>query len=116
MPPPPAPVEMPMMRGPARPKRSRYPEVRLRDEALTAHHLCNHKPFNPFCIGCRDAKSRAQQARRRDIDRAEQYKEVGDLLLADHIIMRKEEDFSFAGEETLLPIKDVASGYKETPL
>ena len=96
---------------PPQPVESR--EERLRREARSNKHRLLHSPKNPYCQVCQEAKPFQVQARRRDPAKVDQTTAFGDLLLADHIVIRKQDAAGSLSEKAGLMMYDDATAFKD---
>jgi hypothetical protein len=60
---------------------------RLITEATSAAHMRRHRPANPFCDHCKEAKLVAQRFRRRDPKAIDRATEFGEVIHLDHLVM-----------------------------
>ena len=77
----------------------------LKAIAASAEHQYSHFPKNPYCVVCQHAKATQLPARRRDPKEEGVPKEFGDLLAADHAVM-KPEDTGYDEEHAALMMYD----------
>jgi len=82
---------------------------RLRAEATSLSHLMSHRYKNPFCPSCVRAKMQFRAARRSG-DVESPYKEFGDLVTADHVVLN-EADKGRHGERACIVVLDRGTGY-----
>ena len=77
-------------------------------EAESIEHLCTHKPYNPFCLGCKRAKTQKTPHRKGGlVDKEEKAPDkFGQQVTADHIFPTKEDiagsDFFISSDESEL--------------
>jgi hypothetical protein len=87
------------------------PEGRdLKAEALSLAHLMTHMPKNPHCEACQRAKITTKPARRLHREAGARPKEFGELITADHMVLRAP-DAGALGELAALVIFDRGTGW-----
>ena len=91
--------------------RSRKPED-LIAEASSAKHQFTHFPKNPYCRTCQRARMMAPHARRRGGQKRVETQEFGDHIIGDHVIIKKNVEEGFRGEQGALVLKDLHSQYR----
>ena len=112
-----APIESPPVASPGeervtstRRQRKLAAEERLREEAVSAKHLCLHLPFNAYCLDCAAAKLKSQPARRRRgdpvVDRMPDT--FGEMVTIDHVILAAP-DAGIGGERAGLQGADLGT-------
>eukprot|EP00435_Cladocopium_sp_Y103_P024493 s1104_g6.t1 len=82
--------------------RSRKPED-LMAEAASAKHQFTHFPKNPFCRTCQRARMMAPQARSKGGQKRVVTETFGDHIIGDHVIIRKNVEEGFRGEQAPKP-------------
>ena len=81
-------------------------EDELRKEAISPEHLFSHRPKNPFCPVCQEAKMPAPQSRKVGGTRTIESKAFGDHITRDHIILKDLTEFGFHDQKDGFVIKD----------
>ena len=82
---------------------------RLKAEAVSDAHLLTHHPKNPYCESC--SRANCDNIPHRIHESADPPVAFGDLLTADHMILRSSDSQGVHGEKTALVILDVATDY-----
>ena len=86
----------------------------MRKDAASTYHLMRHSGHkNIYCRTWRDVNVIQMPARKRDPEKEETYKaeDFGDLILTDHITIKKEKERGQDGEMNGLGIYDKATDY-----
>ena len=78
--------------------RSRKTEDLLAEAASTQHQY-THFPKNPLCRTCQQARMMAPQARRKGGQTRIETKVFGDHIIGDHVIIKKNVEEGFKGEQ-----------------
>ena len=91
--------------------RSRKPED-LIAEATSAKHQFTHFPKNPYCRTCQRARMMAPHARRKGGQKRVETQEFGDHIIGDHVIIKKNVEEGFRGEQVALVLKDLHTQYR----
>ena len=71
---------------------------RLRKETRSSRHQLLHYTKNPYCKICQEAKPYQVQGRCRDPPEVEKSKKFGDLVLADHMVIKNQDAMGKDGE------------------
>ena len=91
--------------------RSRKPED-LIAEAASAKHQFTHFPKNPYCRTCQRARMMAPHARRKGGQKRVETQVFGDHIIGDHVIIKKNVEEGFRGEQVALVLKDLHTQYR----
>ena len=86
--------------------RSKKPED-LIAEAASAKHQFTHFPKNPFCRVCQRARMMAPHARNKGGQKRIETETFGDHIIGDHVIIKKNVEEGFRGEQVALVLKDL---------
>ena len=91
--------------------RSRKTEDLLAEAASTQHQY-THFPKNPFCRTCQRARMMAPQARKKGGQKRIETEVFGDHIIGDHVIIKKNVEEGFRGEQVALVLKDLHTQYR----
>ena len=91
--------------------RSRKTEDLLAEAASTQHQY-THFPKNPFCGTCQRARMMAPQARKKGGQKRIETEVFGDHIIGDHVIIKKNVEEGFRGEQVALVLKDLHTQYR----
>ena len=91
--------------------RSKKPED-LIAEAASAKHQFTHFPKNPFCRTCQRARMMAPHARNKGGQKRIETEMFGDHIIGDHVIIKKNVEEGFRGEQVALVLKDLHTQYR----
>ena len=91
--------------------RSRKTEDLLAEAASTQHQY-THFPKNPFCRTCQRARMMAPQARKKGGQKRIETEVFGDHIIRDHVIIKKNVEEGFRGEQVALVLKDLHTQYR----
>ena len=91
--------------------RSRKTEDLLAEAASTQHQH-THFPKNPFCRTCQRARMMAPQARKKGGQKRIETEVFGDHIIGDHVIIKKNVEEGFRGEQVALVLKDLHTQYR----
>ena len=91
--------------------RSKKPED-LIAEAASAKHQFTHFPKNPFCRVCQRARMMAPHARNKGGQKRIETEVFGDHIIGDHVIIKKNVEEGFRGEQVALVLKDLHTQYR----
>ena len=69
-------------------------------------------PKNPFCRTCQRARMMAPQARRKGGQKRIETEVFGDHIIGDHVIIKKNAEEGFKGEQVALVLKDLHTQYR----
>ena len=88
-------------------------ETRLRRLAKTVPHILTHKPFNPYCDICKQAKLREPPHKKGGAELViENAKEFGDYSTGDVLASKEETMRGVGGYHDALNLRDMGSGVK----
>ena len=91
--------------------RSRKMEDLLAEAAGTQHQY-THFPKKPFCRTCQRARMMATQACRKGGQKRIETEVFGDLIIGDHVIIKRNVEEGFKGEHVALVLKDLHTQYR----
>ena len=86
-------------------------DQKLRLKATSFRHLALHKPKNKYCEFCVKLNFPRKQAIKGDAEATTGHTEFAQLVLGDHIILRKELEIAAMGEKVALALMDSATGW-----
>ena len=81
-------------------------------EASSTQHQYTHFPKNPFCRTCQRARMMAPQARKKGGQKRIETEAFGDHVIGDHVIIKKNVEEGFRGEQVALVLKDLHTQYR----
>ena len=81
-------------------------------EAASAKHQFTHFPKNPYCRTCQRARMMAPHARSKGGQKRVETHAFGDHIIGDHVIIKKNVEEGFTGEQVALVSKDLHTQYR----
>ena len=81
-------------------------------ESASAQHQYTHFPKNPFCRTCQRARMMAPQARKKGGQKRIETEVFGDHIIGDHVIIKRNVEEGFRGEQVALVLKDLHTQYR----
>ena len=82
---------------------------KLLAEAQSIQHMMTHRPKNPMCEVCLRAKAFKAQARRKGPAHRAKIETFGEVICADHFIVRRDDEEGVDGEKCALMILDIGT-------
>ena len=80
-------------------------------EAASTQHQYTHLPKTPFCRTCQRARMMAQ-ARKKGGQKRIETEMFGDHIIGDHVIIKRNVEEGFRGEQVALVLKDLHTQYR----